>query len=136
MKDVKQIVIDASGGTLGRIAAFAAKQALLGKNVTIVNCNNALITGRREEILEKYLVKRRRGSHAMRGPHFPKEPFRLMKRTVRGMLSHKQGRGDAALRRVICFNETPEEFKSVEKHELKRSILAKTISLKELSNTI
>ena len=39
----KILVIDGEDGVLGRIASFAAKQALLGKEIKIVNCNKLLV---------------------------------------------------------------------------------------------
>ena len=88
-----EIVIDAKEGVLGRIASYAAKQALLGKSVIIVNCNQILVTGKRSMIILEYNKARRRGSASLKGPFFPKYPERLMKRTVRGMLNYQQQRG-------------------------------------------
>ena len=52
----KQIIINATDGNLGRIASYAAKQALLGKEIIILNCNEAQITGNPKTILAKYQV--------------------------------------------------------------------------------
>ena len=40
-----QIVIDATNATMGRLASYVAKQALLGKQIAIVNSEKAIITG-------------------------------------------------------------------------------------------
>jgi len=128
----KEIVIDATDGVLGRIASYAAKHSLFGKNVKIVNCNDAIITGDKKMILEKYKAARRRGGAAMNGPHFPKHPERIMKRTVRGMLSYTQGRGLEAFKRVMCYNEVPAELQGKDKITLKREIKVKAIKLSEL----
>ncbi|MFH1803002.1 MAG: 50S ribosomal protein L13 [archaeon] len=128
-----QLIIDATGGSMGRIAAMAAKQSLLGKEVIIVNCNDAVITGRPRTTIAVYTRKRARGGSAQKGPYFPKSPERIMKRTVRGMLSYKQGRGNAAFKRVMCYNTTPAEFKDTEKTSLKKLHHSKTIKLSEIS---
>ena len=39
------MIINADNLVLGRMAAIAAKQALLGEDVRIVNCEKAIITG-------------------------------------------------------------------------------------------
>lgn len=132
----QKIIIDASQGSLGRIAAFAAKQSLLGKEVIIVNCNDAVITGKPRTTIANYQQKRARGGSAQKGPYFPKNPERLMKRTVRGMLSYKQGRGDAAFKRIMCYNETPEEYKDAEKTSMKKLFHAKTIKLSDLDKEL
>src|SRR3989344_9168599 len=128
----KIIIIDAAGGILGRIASYAAKQSLYGRSIKIVNCNDAMITGDKKMILEKYKASRRRGGAAMNGPHFPKHPERIMKRTVRGMLSYTQGRGLEAFKRVMCYNEVPAELQGKDKITLKREIKVKAIKLSEL----
>ena len=132
----KQIVIDAAQGTLGRIASYASKQALLGKTIAIVNCNEVLIAGKREATLKEYKKKRARGGSSLNGPNFPKHPERIMKRTIRGMLSYKQGRGSSALDKIKCYNTIPSEFESSEKISLKREIKVKAITLKELSKIL
>jgi large subunit ribosomal protein L13 len=109
------IVIDAENAVLGRLASFAAKQAMLGKNVVIVNCSGAVITGRKRKTIEDYKHKRARGGHGLRGPNFPKSPDRILKRTIRGMLAFKQQRGLGALKRIICYNNVPNEYEKAEK---------------------
>ena len=130
---MNQIVIDAKGGAIGRIASFAAKQSLLGKSIIILNCNDALITGRKRETIDFYKAKRKRGGASLKGPFFPKSPERIMKRTVRGMLSYKQGRGSAAFKRIMCYNKTPAEFEKSEKTSLKRDPKSAATTLPELS---
>lgn len=128
----KKIIIDATGGVMGRIAAHSAKQALLGKEIIIVNCNDVLITGRREVILEKYSSLVKKGGSGLKGPKIPRIPERIMKRVVRGMLSHKQGRGNDALERVMCYNTVPEEYKNSEKISMRKIIITKSMTLKEV----
>ena len=128
--------MDAAYAPLGRIAIHAAKQTLLGRSVIIVNCSEALISGRREDILAKYQKARARGGSSMKGPHFPKNPERIMKRTIRGMLRYKRGRGGTAFKNVICFNETPSEYAETKKISFPKKFKVKTINLKELSQLI
>ncbi len=128
----KTIVIDATEGILGRVASHAAKQSLLGNDIKIVNCNEVMITGNKNMIIAKYKRARARGGSAQKGPNFPKSPERIMKRTVRGMLSYKQGRGLAAYKRVICYNTVPAELEKTEKITLKREIKVNAIKLSDL----
>jgi large subunit ribosomal protein L13 len=132
----EKIIIDATGGVLGRIAAFAAKQSLLGKEVVVVNCEHASITGGPRRIIEGYQQKRARGGTAQRGPYFPKSPERLMKRTVRGMLSYTQLRGRTAFKRVICYDGVPAEYEHAKKIPMKKEIKSKSITLARLSREL
>ena len=132
----EQIIIDAKDGVVGRIASYAAKQALFGKRVVILNCNDALLTGRRNMILEQYSHMRSRGRGAQKGPIIPRVAEKLMKRTIRGMLEYTQRRGEAALDRIICYNKVPKEFESAKKISLVRELKIRTVKLGEVAKII
>ena len=135
-KTIFTLVIDASGSILGRVASYAAKQALLGKTVTIVNCKHVLITGKRSTAIKEYNISRRRGGSSLKGPFFPKSPERIMKRTVRGMLNYQQQRGLDAFKRIMCYDEVPQEFANASKIKLLRESTARTMDLEDLSKEI
>lgn len=103
------MIIDATDLILGRMAAIAAKKALLGETINIVNCERAVISGRRLTVLAHYKAKVAQSS-IRRGPFFPRPPDRLVRRTVRGMLDYKTPRGMAAFKRVMCYRGVPEAF--------------------------
>ena len=105
-----KIIIDAADGIVGRVASFTAKEALMGKEVIVVNCSHSVLTGTKRATLAKYKKARARGGAAIKGPHFPKSSERIMKRTIRGMLPYKKGRGEAAFKRIKCYIGIPEEF--------------------------
>lgn len=108
---MEEIIIDATNATLGRLASYAAKQALQGKKVIILNSEKAIITGRKKFIIKKYQTRRRRGGTAMKGPLISKLPEKIVKRTIRGMLNYKEGRGREAFKRILCFKGIPEKYK-------------------------
>ena len=132
----EKIVIDATGSILGRIASYAAKQSLLGKEVVIVNCEQALLTGRKKNVIGEYQLARKRGGASLKGPFFPKSPERVMKRTIRGMLSYTQQRGLDAFKRVMCYNNVPKEYENANKITLVREIKTRTMTLAELEKVI
>ncbi len=111
---MKEIVIDAANATLGRLASYAAKQALLGNKIIILNAERAVITGRKKFTVGKYQEKKSRGGSSQRGPFFPKQPERIVKRTIRGMLpNYRSGKGKEAFKRILCFKGVPEKYKEV-----------------------
>ncbi len=130
------LVIDGSQALLGRLASYAAKQALMGKQVIILNCDGVVISGNRRSIIEHYLAARRRGGNSQRGPYVLKSPSRIVKRTVRGMVPHKQERGRLALGRVRCYDDHPVEYKEAKALHSKRVKPAQVISLKELEREL
>jgi large subunit ribosomal protein L13 len=113
------IVVNAAQSPVGRIASYTAKQALLGKEVRVVQCAQALLSGRRRMVIHEYLQSVLRGGHSLKGPKWSKRsPERIMKRTIRGMLSHKMGRGEAAFARIRCYDALPAEYATTPAHKL------------------
>lgn len=106
--------VDARDKILGRLCSYVAKQALLGKRVVIENAKDAVISGKKRPIYERYLTRQgiHTASNPRRGPFWPHRPDTLLKRTIRGMLP-KNSRGKAALKRVHTFiSELPEFMKT------------------------
>lgn len=110
-----QIIIDAAGCVAGRIASFAAKQALQGNKITILNCEKVILIGKKKDILQKYQKKFALGKGSQKGPYVSRVSDKLMRRIVRGMLPWKRTRGREAFRNVHCFTGIPEKFKTQEK---------------------
>jgi len=104
--------VDASGLVLGRAASLIAQRLLAGESVVVVNAEKSVVTGSRAEVLAHYTAARARGSKRT-GPHFPRYPDRIFRRTVRGMLPHLKTRGKVAFRRLNVHIGVPEELKGV-----------------------
>ena len=98
---------------LGRLSSEVAQLLLAGEEVRIVNAEKVIVTGKREQVLNRYKEKREHGT-ARKGPYFPRMPDRLVKRTVRGMLPYEQAKGRNAWRRLKCYMGVPEEFEGEE----------------------
>ena len=130
------MIIDATDLLLGRLSTIAAKKSLMGEEIIIVNCNEAVISGNKNNIFSKYKQRRDRGSPST-GPYFPRYSEQIVKRTIRGMLPYKQPKGRDALARVKCFRKTPEEYegkaKTLEEAHAKKLTTLNYVVLKELS---
>ena len=111
----KKIVYDATDNSLGRVASYAAKQALLGNSVVIVNSEKALILGNRKNIMEDYLHRLTLGHGVQKGPLHSKLPADIVRRACRGMMRRKKPTGIEAFRHVKCFEGVPPEYASMEK---------------------
>lgn len=125
-------IIDGNHAILGRVASFAAKQALYGEDVAIVNCENLVITGNKEFVKEEF--ERKRGKHgtSQKGPIQSKNPERIVKRVVRGMLpNHRWGRGKAAIKKIKCYVGVPKMFEKEKKIKMEAKGLRKFSFVKE-----
>ena len=100
-------VVDAKDMVLGRLATYCAKQALLGEEITVVNCRDAVITGDPKRVLSVFKEKRERGD-VFKGPFQPRRADLIVKRVIRGMIPYKTPRGEAAFKRVRCYVGVPE----------------------------
>lgn len=103
---VNATVIDASGLVLGRAASLIAQRLLHGETVIVINAERSVVTGNRKMVIDEYTAARAQGS-VRSGPHFPRYPDRIFRRTVRGMLPHLKTRGKVAYRRLHVFIGTP-----------------------------
>lgn len=133
---MNKIVIDADNVVLGRLASYVAKQALLGKEVSVLNCEKAVVSGSRRIIVAKYHTLRTKGGSSLKGPIFPTLPARMVKRTIRGMLSHKQGRGADAFKRIKCYEGIPKEFAESKKQNIAQSNGMLSMTLAEISEEL
>ena len=116
------LVIDANNSILGRLATVVAKKSLLGETIKVVNCENAVIIGKKKNVLSKYKQKADRGIPT-KGPFIPKTPDRFVRRVIRGMLPHERARGRVAFKNIMCYIGIPDELKG------KKYIVIKEASL-------
>ena len=128
-------VYDATDQILGRLSTHVAKDLVKGNQVYIVNCEKARISGNPVVTKKKYLEKRQRGD-PKHGPHFPRTPNELTRRTIRGMLPKLQ-KGQKALRRLKVHVGLPKELEKqelihIEDADVNR-LKCKSISVEELS---
>ena len=112
------IIYDATNQVLGRLSSVIAKRLLKGDNIVVVNAEKAVVAGNPEYTEDRYFQKHKRGD-AIKGPFFPRQPDRIFRFTVRGMLPWDRTRGREAYRRLKVFIGLPEEFgdKKLEKFD-------------------
>ena len=92
---------------------MAAKHALLGEDVVIINCEKAIVSGEKQQVLARYRQRYARGTHST-GPFILRNPDRIVRRTVRGMLPYKLPRGAAAYKKVMTYVGVPAEYEGKE----------------------
>lgn len=115
------IIIDGSQKILGRLATHAAKLALKGEQVAIVNCAKVAVSGRVQATIGDFIRKNELGT-TLRGPFIIKSPAGLVRRAVRGMLPYPAARGREAFARVKCYDGLPAELSGKPVYELPASV--------------
>ncbi len=132
-------VIDASGLVMGRAASLIAQRLLAGENIVVIRAEKAVVTGSRASVLETYRANRARGS-VRSGPHFPRNPDRIFRRAVRGMVPHLKSRGKAAYDRLTVYIGCPEPYTNVSASSLPdaqaRPTLRTPLTLEEISRLL
>ena len=133
----KKIIIDGSEAIFGRIASFAAKKALEGNEIVIVNSEKVIITGNKKATIEKYDNLRKKGGHSQKGPRYSNLPEKMLKRGIRGMFpDHRRGIGREAFKKIRCYVGVPDEFKNEKMIKIIAPKKLKYIELKELAKKI
>jgi large subunit ribosomal protein L13 len=107
-------VYDANNQILGRFCSVVAKQLLNGETISVVNAEKAVLAGNVKSKIALYKHKYERGD-PLHGPFFPKQPERILRRTVRGMLPWDRDKGRRAYRRLKVFVGVPEDVKAAVK---------------------
>jgi len=131
-------IIDATDNILGRLSSHVAKMLLNGEEVIIINAEKAVVTGNKEFILNDYLEKWQRGS-VRKGPHYPRMPDRILRRTVRGMLPFKTSHGREAYKRLKVFIGKPDNIDESKIEKIDDAIYRKIrnkITLGEISRNL
>lgn len=122
------MIIDATNLIIGRIGTVAAKKALLGEEIMIVNCEKAIVTGKKKMVIAKYKQKVEKGI-PLRGPYFPRRSDMILRRTIRGMLPWKTTKGREAFKRIKCYLGVPEELKEKKAETIKEADVSKVPNL-------
>lgn len=105
----KEIIIDARGHMLGRLASKVAKEIMRGQRVVVVRCEQLNISGslfRNKLKWAEYIRKSNNTNPRRNFKHF-RSPSRMFWRVVRGMLPHKTPKGKAALQHLKVFEGIP-----------------------------
>jgi len=122
------MILDASNLIVGRLASIVAKKLLLGEIIDIVNCDKAVVSGKKEFLILDYKRKRDMGTF-VKGPFYFRSSERYVKRVIRGMVDYKKDRGRKALKRIKCYSDVPEKLKDKKFETLKEADVLKIKNL-------
>jgi large subunit ribosomal protein L13 len=112
-------VIDGEGLILGRLSSMVAKRLLAGERIDIVNAEKIVVSGKKKMIINREKEFLNVGGHE-RGPVHYRQPHRIVRQTIRGMLPHRKAHGREAFRRLKVYIGVPEEFEATEKETFEK----------------
>jgi large subunit ribosomal protein L13 len=128
-------VINAEDCVAGRLASYVAKRLLKGEEIVIVNAEKAIVTGNPKATETFFEEKIKRGD-PYHGPFYPRQPERILRRIIRGMLPYHKPRGRAAYRKLKVYKSIPGEFKNEEAELIggaRRKIKCKSVHIENIS---
>jgi len=107
------VLVNADGLILGRMASKVAKHLLNGEEVTILNAEKAILSGKRKSKVAEAKEFLEVGAPE-RGPFHYRRPDKIMRKTIRGMVPFKQPKGKNAFKKLKVFMGIPKDFKDLE----------------------
>jgi large subunit ribosomal protein L13 len=113
----ERTVIDGDGLILGRMASMVAKRLLAGESIDIVNAEKIVVSGKRKMIVENEKEFLNVGGFG-KGPTHYRQPHRMVRRTIRGMLPRRKSHGMDAIHRLRVHIGVPRELEAAEKESI------------------
>jgi len=138
----EHIVVDGTNLIAGRLASHVAKLLLKGNRVSIVNCEEIMLSGTRSNIIKEYkdFLKIASIIHPDHGPFHPRRPDTIITRMIRGMLPRKKPSGITAHKRLRAYIGSPKQLKSLKKIQFDKAKITRSTAnyttMAELGRTI
>ena len=126
-------VYNGEGMILGRLATQVAKDALLGEEVKVVNCEKVVISGRKTNTYAHEKQKIDRHGFPLKSQTLTRVPDRFVRRAIRGMLPWRQPRGRAVFKFIMCYKGIPAEYANTPLITLPKASMKKLPTLKYMT---
>jgi large subunit ribosomal protein L13 len=131
---MKTVIFNGKNAVLGRLGAQVSKELLKGNSVLVINSEQVVTSGKKEQIVERKQKRRMGAGGSLKGPTYIRQSDRLLKRMIRGMLPWEKTKGREAYKRLKCFvgngDLSEDELKEVK--EIKVSKPQKVVTMKEI----
>lgn len=118
------VIVNAEGLVLGRMCSKIAKRLLNGEQIIIVNAEKAIISGKKKSKVAEAKQFLEVGAPE-RGPFHSRRPDRIVRKTVRGMVSWPQPKGKAAYKRLKVFMGIPKELSDQNMETVEQALASK-----------
>jgi large subunit ribosomal protein L13 len=136
------VYIDATGHIAGRMCSIVASEVLRGKRIVVLNAEKAVLSGKRETIVEAWKQRLELGSkvNPIYGPLHPRRPDNIIWRMVRGMVPKTKAKGTMGLKRLRVYIGVPQKYSGVTLSKLDQAMATRPLpmytTILELSRNI
>ena len=109
-----EVIVDATNCIAGRVCSHISKLLLEGNRVSVVNSENAMLSGNRYMTIDLYkrYLEINSVTNPIHGPFHPRRPDTILTRMIRGMVPKTKTSGIEAFKRLRVYIGIPEELKS------------------------
>jgi large subunit ribosomal protein L13 len=113
---VIMMIVNAEKMVAGRLSSKVAKALINGETITIVNAENVVLVGRKEDLLRKFVARVDAAvkSNPHYGPKYDRIPSKMLRKMVKGMLPNKSRTNERLISNLTVYNSIPKEFKEQE----------------------
>ncbi|MCW4014086.1 MAG: 50S ribosomal protein L13 [Candidatus Bathyarchaeota archaeon] len=112
-------VIDGDGLILGRMSSVVAKRLLAGETIDIVNAEKMVVSGKKQMVINAEKEFLNVGGFE-KGPVHYRQPHRIVRKTIRGMLPHRKAHGRDAFKRLRVHIGVPDELSGAELEKMEK----------------
>jgi large subunit ribosomal protein L13 len=109
-----EVIVDATGCIAGRMCSRVSKLLLKGNRVSVVNSENAMLSGDKYMTINLYkeYLEISSVTNPIHGPFHPRRPDTILTRMVRGMIPKTKTSGIEAFKRLRVYIGVPEELRN------------------------
>ena len=107
--DRNEVIVDATDCIAGRMCSRVSKLLLKGNRVSIVNSENAMLSGDKYKTIDLYkeFLEINSVTNPVHGPFHPRRPDTILTKMVRGMIPKTKTSGIEAFKRLRVYIGTP-----------------------------
>jgi large subunit ribosomal protein L13 len=104
-----EVIVDATDCIAGRMCSRVSKLLLKGNRVSIVNSENAMLSGDKYKTIDLYkeFLEINSVTNPIHGPFHPRRPDTILTKMVRGMIPKTKTSGIEAFKRLRVYIGTP-----------------------------
>lgn len=109
-----EVIVDATDCIAGRMCSRVSKLLLKGNRVSVVNSENAMLSGDRYMTINLYkeYLEISSVTNPIHRPFHPRRPDTILTRMVRGMIPKTKTSGIEAFKRLRVYIGVPEELRN------------------------
>jgi large subunit ribosomal protein L13 len=104
-----EVIVDATDCIAGRMCSRVSKLLLKGNRVSIINSENAMLSGDKYKTIDLYkeFLEINSVTNPVHGPFHPRRPDTILTKMVRGMIPKTKTSGIEAFKRLRVYIGTP-----------------------------